>query len=74
MKVAEESFLALKLDTLQRVMALRDEATLQKVMAVLLDVEPTPQHLLDLIKRGQAESKAGLCRPIEELLEEMKNW
>ena len=74
MKVTEESFLVLKLDTLQRVMEVQDEATLQKVMAVLLDEEPTPQYLLDLIKRGQAESKAGLCRPVEELLEEMKNW
>ena len=74
MKVTEESFLVLKLDTLQRVMEVQDKATLQKVMAVLLDVEPTPKHLLDLIDRGRAESAAGLCRPVEELLEEMKNW
>ena len=73
MKVAD-NFLAEKLDVLQMVMAMQDPDKLKKVRAVLEEQQPTPQHLLDLIKRGQAESKAGLGRPAEELLEEMKSW
>ena len=72
MKVAD-SFLALKLETLQILMAVQDPAKLQRVRAVLEESEPTPQHLLDLIKRRQEEAKSGLGRPIEEFLEEIKD-
>ncbi len=72
MKVAD-SFLSLKLETLQILMAVQDPAKLQRVRAVLEESEPTPQHLLDLIKRRQEEAKSGLGRPIEEFLEEIKD-
>ena len=49
MKVAD-SFLSLKLETLQILMAVQDPAKLQRVRAVLEESEPTPQHLLDLIQ------------------------
>ncbi|MEY3444709.1 MAG: hypothetical protein RLZZ519_2990 [Bacteroidota bacterium] len=72
MKVAD-SFLSLKLETLQILMAVQDPAKLQRVRAVLEESEPTPQHLLDLIKRRQEEAKSGLGRPVEEFLEEIKD-
>jgi hypothetical protein len=73
MKVAD-SFLSLKLETLQIIMALQDSAKLQRIRAVLEETEPTPQYLLDRIDRGRAESKAGLCTPAEGFLEGMKGW
>lgn len=73
MKVAD-NFLALKLETLELIMSLQDTAKLQRVRAVLVESEPTPQHLLDRIDRGRAESKAGLCTPIEDFQEEMETW
>jgi hypothetical protein len=72
MKVTD-SFLSLKLETLQILMAVEDPAKLQRVRAVLEETEPTPQHLLDLIKRRQEEAKSGLGRPVEEFLEEIKD-
>lgn len=68
-----DNFLALKLDTLQSIMALQDLAKLQRVRAVLEEAEPTPQFLLDRIDRARAESKAGLGTPLEEYLEEIKD-
>jgi hypothetical protein len=69
-----DSFLALKLETLQILMAVQDPAKLQRVRAVLEESEPTPQHLLDLIKRRQEEARLEVGTPIEEFLEEMKAW
>lgn len=72
MEVAD-SFLALKIEILQLILALQDSVKLQRVHAVLGETEPTPQYLLDRIDRGRAESKAGLGTPLEEYLEEIKN-
>ena len=68
-----ENFLALKMETMQMLMSLQDIEKLKRVRALLEEKEPTPQVLLDLIKRGQAEAKAGFTRPIEEFLEEVKD-
>ncbi len=64
----------LKRDILQLLREVKDVAKLQRVLELLRGSAPTPQVLLDLIDRGRAESAAGLCRPVEELFEEMKNW
>lgn len=72
MKVAD-NFLAEKLEVLQIVMAMQDPVKLKKVRAVLDEQEPTPQHLLDLIKRRQAEARTDLGTPLEEYLEEIKD-
>ena len=55
------------------VLALQDPGRLERVRKVLEADEPTPQAILDAIARGRAESKAGLGRPIEEFLEEIKD-
>lgn len=72
MEVAD-NFLALKLETVQMIMALQDSAKLQKVRALLGEAEPTPQVILDLITRRQAEAKTDVGTPFEEYLEEIKD-
>lgn len=69
-----ESFLQLKNETAQMVLALQDPVRLERVRMVLEANEPTPQPILDAIKRGQADVKAGLVTPSEEFLEEMESW
>jgi hypothetical protein len=72
MEVAND-FLSLKLETLQIIMALQDSVKLQRVRAVLEETEPTPQVILDLIKRRQVEAKADHGTPLDEYLEEIKD-
>jgi hypothetical protein len=72
MKVAD-NFLALKLETLQIILALQDSAKLQRIRAVLEETDPTPQVILDLIKRRQEASKADHGTPLAEYLEEIKD-
>jgi hypothetical protein len=73
MKVSA-SFLQKKNETAQMVLALQDPDRLERVRKALTAVEPTPQVILDRIDRGRAESKAGLCTPVEDFLEEMESW
>jgi hypothetical protein len=69
----EESFLALKLHTMKRIIDLQDPAILRRVRDILQEDEPTPQHLLDLIKRRQEQGTAEDGTPLEEYLEEIKD-
>ncbi len=70
----EETLQSLKRDILQHLPEVKDAAKLQRMLELLSGNAPTPQVLLDRIDRGRAESKAGLGRPVEELLEEMEDW
>jgi hypothetical protein len=63
---------SLKQETAQLIMALQDPDKLDRVRAVLVEREPTPQYILDLIDQRRAASKTEEGMPIEEFLNEVE--
>ncbi len=72
MEVSQD-FVSRKLETMQRLWELEDPEILDQVRALLAANDATPKHILDLIDRGLAESKAGMGTPMEDFLEEIKH-
>ena len=65
------TFLELKNETAQLILALQDEAMLAKVRAVLGE-SPLTQRDLDAIDRGIEDAKAGRVTPLDEYLKELE--
>jgi hypothetical protein len=62
----------IKLEAQQLLWSLQDPISLQKVLALLIESQPTPKHILDLIDRRCEAAKHQPGTPIEDFLKEIE--
>jgi hypothetical protein len=63
----------IKLEAQQLLWSLQDPISLQKVLALLIESQPTPQHILDLIDQRCESAKHQTGTPIEDFLKEIED-
>jgi hypothetical protein len=62
----------IKLEAQQLLWSLQDPISLQKVLALLIESQPTPKHILDLIDQRCESAKHQPGTPIEDFLKEIE--